>query len=88
MIGFPLYVTASRPDVMQEVGQFARFQTTPKETHVLVLKRIFKYLKGTTKFGLWYRKGNKMTMVAYVDADWARRIDDRRSTSRETFSSG
>jgi hypothetical protein len=47
--------------------------------------RIFKYLKGTTEFGLWYRKGNNMTMVAYVDADWARRIDDQRSTSRETF---
>jgi hypothetical protein len=42
-----LYVTTSRPDVMQEVGQVARFQATLKESHVLAVKRIFRYLKGT-----------------------------------------
>ena len=48
MIGNLLYVIASRPDVMQEVGNVARFQATPKEAHVLALNRIFRYLKGTT----------------------------------------
>jgi hypothetical protein len=47
MIGSLLYVTTSRPDVMQAVGQVARFQATPKESHVLAVKRIFRYLKGT-----------------------------------------
>jgi hypothetical protein len=47
MIGSLLYVTASRPDVMQVVGQVARFEAAPKESHVLVVKRIFRYLKGT-----------------------------------------
>jgi hypothetical protein len=47
MIGSLLYVTTSRPDVMQEVGHVARFQATPKESHVLAVKRIFRYLKGT-----------------------------------------
>jgi hypothetical protein len=47
MIGSLLYVTTSKPDVMQAVGQVARFQATPKESHVLVVKRIFRYLKGT-----------------------------------------
>jgi hypothetical protein len=42
-----LYVTSSRPDVMQVVGQVARFQVAPKETHVLAVKRIFRYLKQT-----------------------------------------
>jgi hypothetical protein len=54
MIGSLLYVTTSRLDVMQTVGQVARFQATPKESHVLAVKRIFKYLKGTKEFGLWY----------------------------------
>jgi hypothetical protein len=85
MIGSLLYVTASRPNVMQAVGQVAIFQATPKETHVMAVKRIFRYLKGTTEFGLWYPKGNEMTMVAYIDVDWARSIDDRRSTSGATF---
>ena len=81
MIGSLLYVLASRPDAMHVVGLVARFQANPKETHVLAIKRIFRYLKGTTKLGLWYPKGNELTMVAYTDADWVGSIDDRKSTS-------
>jgi hypothetical protein len=47
MIESLLYVKTSRPDVMQEVGQVALFQASPKESHVLAVKRIFIYLKGT-----------------------------------------
>jgi hypothetical protein len=47
MIGNLLYVTTSRPDVMRAVGQVTRFQAAPKESHVLAVKRIFRYLKGT-----------------------------------------
>jgi hypothetical protein len=68
MIGSLLYLTTSRPDVMHAVGLVARFQANPKETHVLAIKRIFRYLKGTTELGLWYPKGNELTMVAYTDA--------------------
>jgi hypothetical protein len=85
MIDILLYLIASRPNVIQEVGQDAIFQETPKETHVLEVKRIFIYLKGITKFDLWYPKWNEMTMVSYVDADCAGSIDDQRSTSREAF---
>jgi hypothetical protein len=81
MIGSLLYVTTSRPDVMQAVGQVARFQAAPKESHVLAVKRIFRYLKGTEEFGLWYPKGKDLSLIAYTDADWAGCIDDRRSTS-------
>ena len=85
MIGSLLYVTTSRPDAMQAIGLVARFQANPKEAHVLTIKRIFRYLKGTTKFGLWYPKGNELTLVAYTDADWAGSIDDRKSTSGATL---
>jgi hypothetical protein len=81
MIGSLLYVTTSRPDVMQAVGKVAIFQAAPKETHVLIVKRIFIYFKVTTKFGLWYLKGNEITMVTYTYADWAGIIDDIRSMS-------
>jgi hypothetical protein len=47
MIGRLLYVTTSKPYVMQPVGQVVRFQAAPKESHVLAVKMIFKYLKGT-----------------------------------------
>ena len=47
MIGSLLYVTASRPDVMQAVGKVARFQAAPKESHIIDVKIILRYIKGT-----------------------------------------
>jgi hypothetical protein len=85
MIGILLYVTPSKPDVMQVVGQVACFQAAPKESHVLTVKRIFRYLKGTKDFGLWYPKGKDLSFIAYTNADWAGCIDDRKSTSGATF---
>ena len=69
MIGSLLYVTASQPDVMQVVGQVARFQAAPKESHIIVVKRILRYLKGTEEYGLWYPKGNNLIIQAFTDAD-------------------
>ena len=66
---------------MQVVRLVARFKANSKEAHVLAIKKIFRYLKGTTEFGLWYPKGNELTLVAYTDANWVGSIDDRKSTS-------
>jgi hypothetical protein len=85
MLGRLLYVTSSRPDVMQTVGHVARFQATPKESHVLAVKRIFRYLKGTEEFGLWYPKGKDLSLIAYTDADWVGCIDDRKRASGASF---
>ena len=85
MIGSILYVIASRPDVMKLVGQISRFQATPKETHVLEVKLIFIYLKGTIDFGLCYPKENYLTLVSYTNADWEVSIDYRKSTSETTL---
>ena len=77
MIGRLLYVTTSRPDVMQAVGQVAQFQEAPKESHVLAVKKIFRYLKGTEEFGLCHPKGKDLPLIAYIDANWVGCIDDR-----------
>ena len=57
-------MTASKPDVMNEVGEVALFQATPKESHVLTVQRIFIYLKRTKEFGLWYPKGKDLSLIA------------------------
>ena len=85
MIGSLLYVTATRPDVMQAVGLLDRFQSAPKETHVKTVKRFFRYLKGTMEYGLWYPKGQYFTLKSFTDADWAGSIDDSKITSGATF---
>ena len=80
IIGSLLYVTASRPDVMQAVGQVARFQVAPKESHIISVKKILRYLKGTEEYGLWYPKDNNLIIQAFTDVDWAGSGDDREST--------
>ena len=74
MIGFLLYLTTSRPDIFFSVCSCARFQLDPRESHLTAVKRIFKYLKGTTYLGLLYRKSLDYKLVGFCDADFA---DDR-----------
>ncbi len=80
MIGFLLYLTASRPDIVFAVGLCARFQTSPKESHLIAVKRIFRYLVGTPDVGLWYKKGSHFDLLAYCDADYAGDKIERKST--------
>jgi hypothetical protein len=63
----------------------ALFQAAPKESHVLAVKRIFRYIKGTKEFGLWYTKGKDISLISYIDVYWASCIDDQRRTSGATF---
>jgi uncharacterized membrane protein YciS (DUF1049 family) len=81
MIGSLLYLTASRPDIMFSVCLCARFQEDPKTTHLESVKRIFRYIKGTTNLGLWYPKGTGMDTIVYADSDHAGDYVDRKSTS-------
>ncbi|XP_070029307.1 secreted RxLR effector protein 161-like [Nicotiana sylvestris] len=81
MIGSFLYLTASRPDIVFSVGLYARFQANPKKFHLTAVKRILRYLKGTTDLCLWYPKGSNFNLVGYVDADYAGILVDRKITS-------
>jgi len=71
MIGSLLYLTASRPNVLFSVCLCARFQSDPRESHLIGVKRIFRYLKGTTNLGLLYRKSLDYKLVGFCDADYA-----------------
>ena len=88
MIGSLLYLTASRPDISYSVGVCARYQANPKESHMIALKRIIKYVKTTADFGMWYSKDTNSVLARYSDADWARNVDDRKSISRGFFLCG
>ena len=81
MIGSLLYLTASRPDIMYETCLCAIFQADPREPHLFAVKRIFKYLKGTTTLGLWYPRESDFSLIGYSDADFAGCKIDRKSTS-------
>nr|GEU49694.1 putative ribonuclease H-like domain-containing protein [Tanacetum cinerariifolium] len=79
MIGSLMYLTSSRPDIMFAVCVCARFQVTPKASHLHAIKRIFRYLKGKPHLGLWYPKDSPFNLVAYSDSDYAGASLDRKS---------
>ncbi|GJZ47173.1 retrovirus-related pol polyprotein from transposon TNT 1-94 [Tanacetum coccineum] len=81
MVGTLMYLTASRPDLTFAVCMCARYQAKPTEKHLHVVKRIFKYLRGTINRGLWYPKDSSIALIAYAYADHASCQDTRRSTS-------
>nr|GEV43843.1 hypothetical protein [Tanacetum cinerariifolium] len=71
MIGSLMYLTSSRPEIMFAVYTYARFQVTPKASHLHTVKRIFRYLKGKPHLGLWYPKDSSFNLVAYSDSNFA-----------------
>ncbi|GJR32737.1 putative ribonuclease H-like domain-containing protein [Tanacetum coccineum] len=81
MIGSLMYLTASRPDIMFAVCACARFQVTPKTSHIHAVKRIFRYLKGQPKLGLWYPRDSPFDLEAFSDSDYAGASLDRKSTT-------
>ncbi|GJX74852.1 putative ribonuclease H-like domain-containing protein [Tanacetum coccineum] len=81
MIGSLMYLTSSRPDIMFVVCACARYQVNPKVSHLHAVKRIFRYLKGQPKLGLWYPKDSPFDLVAYTDSDYVGASLDRKSTT-------
>nr|GFA09254.1 putative ribonuclease H-like domain-containing protein [Tanacetum cinerariifolium] len=79
MIGSLMYLTSSRPDIMFAVCACARFQVTPKASHLHAVKRIFRYLKGKPHLGLWYPKDSPFNLVAYSDSGYTGASLDRKS---------
>jgi hypothetical protein len=81
MIGSLLYLTATRPDIQFSVCLCARFQASPRTSHRQAVKRIFRYLRHTPYFGIWYSASSSLALHGFSDADFAGCRLDRKSTS-------
>ncbi|GKA30011.1 retrovirus-related pol polyprotein from transposon TNT 1-94 [Tanacetum coccineum] len=80
-IGLLVYLTSSRPDIVQAVCYYARYQARPTEKHLKEVKRIFRYLRGTINMGLWYPKDSGFELTALSDANHADCVDTPKITS-------
>ena len=80
MIGSLLYLSTSRPDIMFATCLCARFQSSPRESHLNTIKRIFKYISGSLHLGLWYPRSSSFDLISYLDANFASSLLDRKST--------
>jgi hypothetical protein len=69
MIGSLLYLTMTRPDIQFTVCLCVHFQSSPRSSHWTVAQRIFRYLKHTPKFGIWY-SASSLDLVGFSDANF------------------
>eukprot|EP00253_Pinus_taeda_P007026 PITA_07026 len=88
--GSLMYVMVyTRTDIAHAMGVLSRFMSKPGKEHWTTVKRVFRYLRGTSDYGLCYQGKVGLEKVldicGFVDADWARDLDQRRSTSRHVF---
>jgi histone deacetylase 1/2 len=80
LVGALQYLTLTRPDISFAVYKVCQFLHAPTTTHLSAVKRILRYIQGTSKFGLRIRKSKCRIVSAFSYADWAGDVDDRRST--------
>ena len=83
MIGKLQYVVHTRSDIALALGIVARFSVKPRENHMTEIKRILGYLKGTEDYGLWYKLGGNIDLKVFTYVDWAKNLDDIKSTTGE-----
>ncbi|KAJ4724624.1 Retrovirus-related Pol polyprotein from transposon TNT 1-94 [Melia azedarach] len=88
LVGCLRYLTCTRPDILYATGLVSRYMETPTTTHFKAAKRILRYLKGTTNFGLFYSCSYHFELVGYSNSDWAGDTDDRESTTGFVFFMG
>ncbi|KAG9439538.1 hypothetical protein H6P81_019703 [Aristolochia fimbriata] len=76
-----LYLTISRPNISYAVHVVSQFMSAPRSVHYATLLRILRYIKGSLFQGLFFGSSSHLHLSAYLDADWAGDVIDRRSTT-------
>ncbi|XP_016747294.1 secreted RxLR effector protein 161-like [Gossypium hirsutum] len=85
LVGCLMYLTATRPDILNAVSILSRFMHCPNETHMRVAKRVIRYIKGTWSYGVKFLKHGELKLIGFSDSDWGGSIDDMKSTSGYCF---
>ncbi|KAM0001541.1 putative RNA-directed DNA polymerase [Helianthus debilis subsp. tardiflorus] len=85
LIGSLRYLIHTRPDISYSVGVVSRFMEKPKENHLLAVKHILRYIKGSVHYGLKYRSGGDGKLLGYSDSSFGTDLVDRRGTTGTVF---
>ena len=88
LVGNLLYLTATRPDIMFAASLLSRFMNSPSQIHFGAAKRVLRYIRGTTDFGIMYGRCCEPKLKGYYDSDWGGCFDDMKSTSGYAFTLG
>ncbi|CAA7014800.1 unnamed protein product [Microthlaspi erraticum] len=88
IVGGLLYLCASRPDVMYASSYLSRYMSSPHMKHYQEAKRVLRYVKGTSSFGVLFKSAKIPRLIGYSDSDWGGSIEDKKSTTGYVFSLG
>ena len=88
LIGWLMYLTATRSDILNAVSILSRFMHCASELHLRAAKRVIRYIKGTSDYGVKFTRSKEFKLVGFFDSDWGGSIDDIRSTSGYCFTFG
>ncbi|XP_026444315.1 uncharacterized protein LOC113344584 [Papaver somniferum] len=82
-VGALQYLTFTRPNLAYAVNKACQFMHVPTEFHWTLVKRMLRYLKHTSTYGITLNPADnlQLSFTAYTDSDWAGSFDDRRSNS-------
>jgi len=89
VVGILMYaMVCTRLDITHAVGVLSRYMSKPRKEHCTAMKRVLRYLHGKTNFSIYYkgkRKEKSLNIKDFVDGDWARDLENRRSTNGYVF---
>jgi hypothetical protein len=85
LVGNLLYLTATKPDIMFAASLLSRFMHSPSHFHFAAAKRVFRYIQGTTSYGIRYCRKSIVKLIGFCDSDWGGCVDDMKSTSGYAF---
>ena len=88
LISCLMYLSATRPDIQFAVSLLSRFMHCATEMHLQAAKRVLRYIKGTTDYGVKFKNCQNFRFYGFSDSDWGGNVDDMRSTSGYCFSFG
>jgi hypothetical protein len=88
LVGNLLYLTATRPDIMFAASLLSRFMHSPSHFHFAAVKRVLRYIQGTTSYGIRFCRKSIVKLIDFCDSDWGGCVDDMKSTSGYAFSLG
>eukprot|EP00253_Pinus_taeda_P010947 PITA_10947 len=88
LVGSLMYLVNTRPDMCYAVNQLNQAMVRPTKLYWKATKHVLRYLRGTSQFGLWYRRTEGVKLQGFTDAEWAGSPSDRKSTSRGIFGIG
>ena len=83
-----MYLVHTRPDICYAVNALSQFMCDPKHIHMIAVKHILRYVRGTIAYGLKYTSSGGVMLHGFTDSDWMGSVVDRKSTSGYCFSLG